>query len=479
MNFDDLVHSGIYFQALRLAIDIELFEKIESGNNTLESLKSSMSLADDQRSLTALLSLLNEMGLICFDSKLIQNTKLTKRKLIKSSKESETDLIKFIDEQFIPEIRSCGKKILIDGNHPSQAQRPWEKPIEELDKIFYESTEKAEKLSESLSQKAFEAGRDIADVLPFESFDSLVDLGGNDGSFVIPILKKNKNLKAKIFDLPVLGKKAKSRILENGLEERLTFEEGSFFHTEIPQAECYLLRLVLHDFSDEACIKILKSVAQKMRQGDRLVIVENVTDNPAAKERKHILAANLYLTLHGEFFGHQSRERKTNEYIQLIEQSGLQIIERAYQKNIILICGKENEEKRLIRHGQSKGEIDLCHVISMFGSKKLSIKLDSKGNLFSFLIKSKIRERELVFKESNKIYPICTLFSLIKSISLIDKGEYYQTSERGGYVGRKVEVTYLKGLFPKLKYARRTAFIKQVNMQWGLYDFENKRIDII
>lgn len=479
MNFDDLLYGAIYFESLNLAIKSGIFERIEEGANTYESLCKSLALDQDQKSLEAILMLLQEIGLLVFKNGRLENTKLSKKKLLNASKESELEFIEYLNDEITSKIRECGKKILLEKEKTSAPERLWEKSLEDINVLFYKDGNQANNLSGFLRKKAFEAGETFASLIPFNKFSSLVDLGGNDGSFIIPILNKHKNLKGIVFDLPILQSHIQHNIEQNKLQSRLSFVSGSLFHDTIPSADCYLIRLVLHDFSDEACLRILKRVTEVMPEDSKILIVENVIDNPINREKRHILATNVYLTLHGEHSGNHSRERSIGEYVQLAEASGLKVQQKYFQKNIILVCGKKEEGGALITSQKTNSIFDLCEAPNFLESKRIMIKVDTSEKCQSLIIKSRFHETEVPFRQKDDIYPISTLGFLIKKISIIDKGEYHQSDNGIEFIGRKLEITDLKQVFPKLRYARRTIWIKRINRIWGLYDSEDRLIDII
>lgn len=44
-----------------------------------------------------------------------------------------------------------------------------------------------------------------------------------------------------------------------GVEDRCTYEVGDMFQ-EVPKADVYLMKYILHDWEDEDCIRILSNV---------------------------------------------------------------------------------------------------------------------------------------------------------------------------------------------------------------------------
>jgi len=53
-------------------------------------------------------------------------------------------------------------------------------------------------------------------------------------------------------DLPILEDHFQNYVSSYGLGDKLSFHGMSLFHQDLPKADCFITRNVLHDFSDEA-----------------------------------------------------------------------------------------------------------------------------------------------------------------------------------------------------------------------------------
>ena len=110
----------------------------------------------------------------------------------------------------------------------------------------------------------------------FTPFDTLVDVGGGNGALMIGILEANPRLRGVVFDLPDVAERARKQIAESGLGERCRAVGGDFFE-EVPRGgDAYLLKHVIHDWSDERALTILKNCHRSMAANARLLIVEGV-----------------------------------------------------------------------------------------------------------------------------------------------------------------------------------------------------------
>ncbi|KAF7811556.1 trans-resveratrol di-O-methyltransferase-like [Senna tora] len=111
----------------------------------------------------------------------------------------------------------------------------------------------------------------------FEGLNSLVDVGGGKGAASRIISESLPNVQCTVLDLP--------HVVENMSDSsNLKFVGGDMFQS-IPSADAVLLKLVLHAFSDEDCVKVLKkcreAIASKGKEGKVIIIdiVINVKDD--------------------------------------------------------------------------------------------------------------------------------------------------------------------------------------------------------
>ncbi|KAL3374200.1 hypothetical protein AABB24_005920 [Solanum stoloniferum] len=109
--------------------------------------------------------------------------------------------------------------------------------------------------------------------LIFEGLKSLVDVGGGTGTVAKAIADAFPQINCTVFELP--------HVIE-GLEgsKNLNFVGGDMFNS-IPSANAILLKWILHDWSDEDCIKILKKCKEAIpskENGGKVILIEIVMD---------------------------------------------------------------------------------------------------------------------------------------------------------------------------------------------------------
>lgn len=147
---------------------------------------------------------------------------------------------------------------------------------------------------------------------------SAVDVGGGDGTLLIELLRRLPDAHGIVVDLESVVLRARERPEAAALQDRLRFLAGSFFEALPAGADLYLLAWVLHDWDDDAAVRILARCRQAMKPSSRLLILESVM--PPGNEPHFSRYGDLVmLTL---FNG---RERTLQEFRGLLEAQDLQL----------------------------------------------------------------------------------------------------------------------------------------------------------
>ena len=143
----------------------------------------------------------------------------------------------------------------------------------------------------------------------------LVDLGGGFGGLLLAILRARPGLHGVLFDRePVL---AGNLLGQLGADDRWETVAGDFFDA-VPSGDFYMIKNILHDWTDDQCVRILENCRRAMNPGARLLIAEIVL--PAGNEPHFgkLLDVAIMLMLPG-------LERTRAEYERLFDRAGLRV----------------------------------------------------------------------------------------------------------------------------------------------------------
>ncbi|HKQ27886.1 MAG TPA: methyltransferase, partial [Burkholderiales bacterium] len=83
----------------------------------------------------------------------------------------------------------------------------------------------------------------------------------------------------------------------------------------VPTADAYFMKMILHDWNDEECGRILRNIARAARPGARLFIVEHII--PEADTPHFAKLFDLHMMCWGT-----GRERTAEEYARLVRSAG-------------------------------------------------------------------------------------------------------------------------------------------------------------
>jgi SAM-dependent methyltransferase len=125
----------------------------------------------------------------------------------------------------------------------------------------------------AIFDRAMSEGRerrvDRLEAVEWRGDETVVDVGGGNGSLLVTLLERRPGLRGIVFDLPETVRD------EEGLGGRIAFVEGSFFDF-VPEGDVYVLGTVLHDWDDGSAARILRTIRESASAGSRLLILDAV-----------------------------------------------------------------------------------------------------------------------------------------------------------------------------------------------------------
>jgi hypothetical protein len=154
-------------------------------------------------------------------------------------------------------------------------------------------------------------------VYDFARFKQVVDIGGGDGMFLEKVLSACPHIHGTLFDQPHIVAKAAPRFADK-YASRFAAVSGDFFAAVPEGQDVYLLKWILHNWDDEACVRILESCRRAMKPDSRLLVVEHVL-GPANDSPEGRYLDLAMLVLHG------GRERTKEEFAQLFGSARLRL----------------------------------------------------------------------------------------------------------------------------------------------------------
>jgi O-methyltransferase domain len=189
------------------------------------------------------------------------------------------------------------------------------KPIFDL---FAERPEQAETFQRAMSGGSAVAAQSILATYDFSGIERLADLGGGHGLLLASVLQRYPGMRGVLFDLPeVVAGVPDDRLASCG--GRLRVEAGSFFE-RVPQGcDAYMMKHIIHDWSDEHCRNILRLIRRQLPPHGRVLVCEQVMpEEPGPAPAKMLDIEMLVMTVGG-------KERTPREFSELFASAGLKL----------------------------------------------------------------------------------------------------------------------------------------------------------
>ncbi|KAH6858961.1 S-adenosyl-L-methionine-dependent methyltransferase [Alternaria rosae] len=154
----------------------------------------------------------------------------------------------------------------------------------------------------------------VGDFKPGEESALLVDIGGGFGQHSVAFKKKFPELPGRIVvqDVP-------STLMHAPSVDGIEFQAHDFFTAQpIREAKFYYLRHILHDWTDEDCVRILSNIVPAMGSESRILIDEVVLPETKVPWQVAMMDIAMMASLGGI-------ERSREDWTKLLESAGLKI----------------------------------------------------------------------------------------------------------------------------------------------------------
>ncbi|ETW00234.1 hypothetical protein H310_07625 [Aphanomyces invadans] len=138
----------------------------------------------------------------------------------------------------------------------------------------------------------------------------IVDVGGAHGDFLLDVLHRlnRPSIRGILFERPEVVEAAAEHV-----SHEIDCISGDFFHS-VPPGDLYLLKHVLHEWTDSHCVKILRNIRAAMDSASgRVLVVEVLVEGTEA-----LVDMNMLVMFNG-------RERTEEEFAALFLQADLKL----------------------------------------------------------------------------------------------------------------------------------------------------------
>jgi len=134
----------------------------------------------------------------------------------------------------------------------------------------------------------------IAAAYDFSGIHTIVDVAGGHGLLLATILAKYPGMKGTLFEAAEVLEGAKNGPLVSVLD-RCSLVAGNMFETVPQGADAYMMKHIIHDWPDEACIKLLKACRAAVKPNGRLLVLDCVIGQGNDFEPAKFLDLNMMI----------------------------------------------------------------------------------------------------------------------------------------------------------------------------------------
>jgi hypothetical protein len=190
-----------------------------------------------------------------------------------------------------------------------------------------EHPELEERFDTSMTQISRMQCKEAVGNCDFSGCSSVIDIGGGQGMLLAEILQAYPQLQGAVFERESVAERATQYLAAQGVAERGEIISGSFLETVPSGYDAYVMKQVLHNWSDEEAGKILCRCRRAMSGQGRLVIFDTVIMPGNEPHQAKWFDLHMLVLLGG-------KERTAKEFDSLLAQAGFRMT-RAVQGETI------------------------------------------------------------------------------------------------------------------------------------------------
>ena len=152
----------------------------------------------------------------------------------------------------------------------------------------------------------------------FGRYRTIIDVGGGHGRLLSMILAKVPDARGVLYDLPSVVDGAGPELEKAGVADRCNVVGGSFFESVPEGGDAYVMKSVIHDWSDDDAQRILRNVREAIAPGGKLLLVEAILRKPNSPHLGAMFDLEMMVALHG-------KERTRAEWTSLLRAAGFRL----------------------------------------------------------------------------------------------------------------------------------------------------------
>jgi hypothetical protein len=271
---DAILQLGLAFwgsKALLTAVELGLFTALAQGPLTSKALAADLGL--QPRGTTDWLDALVSLGMLNRARDQYANTPATGLYLDRAKPTYLGGMLEMANARLYPFWGSLTEG-LRTGLPQNEAKRG-----EDFFAALYQDQARLRQFLCAMTGLSMGAAAAIADKFPWDRYHSVIDVGAAEGCVPAHLALRHRHLTGGGFDLPAAGPAFDDYVATCGLADRLRFFPGDFFIDPLPAADVLVMGHILHDWSLQEKLTLLRKAYDALPDGGALIVYESIIDD--------------------------------------------------------------------------------------------------------------------------------------------------------------------------------------------------------
>lgn len=119
----------------------------------------------------------------------------------------------------------------------------------------------------------------LVEKFDFSRYASMCDVGGSTGALTVQIARRHPTVRCTTFDLLPIEPIARKTVEAAGVSDRVKVVSGDFTKEPLPHADVITMGNILHDWSEDGKLKLIKKAFDALPPGGAFISIENIIDD--------------------------------------------------------------------------------------------------------------------------------------------------------------------------------------------------------
>ncbi|KAM4795513.1 acetylserotonin O-methyltransferase-like [Rhinophrynus dorsalis] len=324
----EYAHSFIISKVLFSSCELGIFDLLSQSEMPLSAASVAERLGTNTSGTERLLSACVGLKLLDVDMQngevAYKNTELSQQYLTKSSSKTLYHTLMYLSNKSFVLINNL--TAAVRGGHPQ-----FEKTYGDPSKHIYDFIERSEEMMIDFirfmdSYLIIRKTEDVISAYDLSSFHTICDLGGGSGALAKDFSSVYPESHIIVYDLPKVVQTVQKYF--SPLDPRICFQEGDFFQDPLPEADLYILSWVIHNWSDDKCLKLLEKVYNMCKPGGGVFIAEAVLNEDRSGPVDSQMVDMLLL------LNTEGKARTASQFKSLLKAAGFKDVQFSIKGNL-------------------------------------------------------------------------------------------------------------------------------------------------